>query len=101
MKQCGAFIAFGTIDYAEPTGNPAACNEELAYWRNTIMKNDPSKKLIPARMIRGGWDFKYVAAKVLFGTGKLELCWTLGEEMPRTFIADLIKALGSRLRPAA
>ena len=65
------------------------------------MKNDPSKKLIPARMIRGGWDFKYVAAKVLFGTGKLELCWALGEEMPRTFIADLIKALGSRLRPTA
>ena len=31
MKQFGAFIAFGTIDYAEPTGNPAACNEELEY----------------------------------------------------------------------
>ena len=45
MQGCDAFIAFGTRDYGESTGNPAATDQELFFWQNYMEKK--GKALVP------------------------------------------------------
>ena len=91
MQDCDAFIAFGTRDYGESTGNPAATDQELFFWQNYMEKK--GKALVPVRMIEWEEDFDHTAAKVLFNTNRLVLTWILGEPMPDDIIGDLTKAL--------
>ncbi|CAJ1410062.1 unnamed protein product, partial [Effrenium voratum] len=32
LSRCDAFLAFGTKDYGEDTGNPASTYKELEWW---------------------------------------------------------------------
>jgi hypothetical protein len=43
MERCSAFVVFGTRDYGERTGNPAATDCELAYWQG-LMAHDLQQK---------------------------------------------------------
>ena len=91
MGGCDAFIAFGTKDYAQSTGNPAATDQELAYFQSALMKR--GKALIPLRMISWDEEFDEIPARVLFNTNKLTLTWILGDPMPDDLVADIVRVL--------
>ena len=91
MAACMGFIVFGTKDYGEKTGNPAASDKELSFWQNYMMKK--GKVLIPLRMIPWEEDFDHIAAKVVFNTNSLTLTWIKGEPLPRTLVTDILKAM--------
>ena len=63
IKSSQAFIAFGTKDYAEDTGNAACTYRELAYWQNRMEKKVPGK-LIPINMLHDSTDFEEIQADV-------------------------------------
>ena len=71
--------------------NPAATDQELAYFQTSLMKM--GKVLIPLRMISWDDEFDHIPARVLFNTNKLTLTWMLGGAMPEDLVADLVRAL--------
>ena len=93
MEGCDAFIAFGTSDYGQATGNPAATDQEVAYWKNTIQKADKQRPLVLLRMIPFEAAFEHLTARVLFGTNALALTWLLGAPMPPGTVETIMKAL--------
>jgi hypothetical protein len=110
MERCDAFLAFGTADYGERTGNPAATDCEVAYWQGCVAaggvcgggggsRRAQQRPLIPLRMISFDGTFDHLTARLVFCTNALSLQWLLGEPCPASLVQDILKALG--LRPLA
>jgi hypothetical protein len=82
-----AFLAFGTSNYGEDTGNPASSCAECKYAQNL------GKMTILLRMIPWDAHFEHLQARVAFGMNKLTLFWLPGTPLPPDVVEAIVHAL--------
>ncbi|CAJ1349902.1 unnamed protein product [Effrenium voratum] len=59
LSRCDAFLAFGTKDYGEDTGNPASTYKELEWWASWALDTDAANPFlvrVPTEVVGGVLD---------------------------------------------
>ena len=88
IEHCCAFLAFGTKNYGEDTGNSACTYKEVKY------AQAKKKNIILLRMIPWEQEFEELQARVLFNQNMLTLEWQQGQAMPPSLVGEILKAMG-------
>ena len=87
IEHCRAFLAFGTKNYGEDTGNSACTYNEVKF------AQAKRKNIILLRMIPWEAEFAELQARVLFNRNMLTLEWQQGQAMPPSLVGELLKAM--------
>ena len=87
IEHCHAFLAFGTKNYGEDTGNSACTYKEVKF------AQAKRKHIILLRMIPWEHEFEELQARVLFNQNMLTLEWQQGQPMPPSLVGELLKAM--------
>eukprot|EP01052_Picozoa_sp_SAG31_P003649 SAG31_NODE_143_length_22627_cov_14.541347_6_plen_620_part_00 len=87
IEHADTFLVFGTLNYAEDTGNPASSYAEAKYAQHQ------GKRIILLRMIPWNQEFQHLQARVMFGQNKLTLDWQLGAPMAPALCQHIVDAL--------
>ena len=92
IHACSTFVAFGSKDYGEDTGNSASTFYESMYVEG--LTGEDKKKIIRIRMIPFEESFAYMQGKTFFGMNDLQLPWQIGEPMPAELVDKIVDAMG-------
>ena len=87
IEHCHAFLAFGTKNYGEDTGNSACTYNEVKF------AQAKKKHIILLRMIPWEAEFEELQARVLFNRNMLTLEWQQGQPMPTSLVGEILKAM--------
>eukprot|EP01043_Picozoa_sp_COSAG02_P023237 COSAG02_NODE_1235_length_13736_cov_12.313265_10_plen_630_part_00 len=87
IEHCHAFLAFGTKNYGEDTGNSACTYNEVKF------AQAKKKNIILLRMIPWEEEFEELQARVLFNRNMLTLEWQQGQAMPPNLVGEILKAM--------
>ena len=87
IEHCHAFLAFGTKNYGEDTGNSACTYNEVKF------AQAKKKNIILLRMIPWEQEFEELQARVLFNRNMLTLEWQQGQTMPPSLVGEILKAM--------
>ena len=87
IEHCHAFLAFGTKNYGEDTGNSACTYNEVKF------AQAKKKNIILLRMIPWEEEFEELQARVLFNRNMLTLEWQQGQAMPPSLVGEILKAM--------
>ena len=87
IEHCHAFLAFGTKNYGEDTGNSACTYNEVKF------AQAKKKSIILLRMIPWEAEFEELQARVLFNRNMLTLEWQQGQPMPTSLVGEILKAM--------
>ena len=87
IEKADTFLAFGTKDYAEDTGNPASTYHEAKFAQGQ------RKRIVLLRMIPWEDSFEHLQARVMFGQNQLELPWLPGNPIPAGLVDGIVAAL--------
>jgi hypothetical protein len=92
IEFASTFIAFGSKDYGEDTGNSASTHKESQYVEN--LKGDRKKRIIRIRMIPFDEEFNHIQARTFFGMNDMVIPWMLGTPMPPDLPAKIVEGMG-------
>eukprot|EP01043_Picozoa_sp_COSAG02_P012976 COSAG02_NODE_512_length_20850_cov_4.993302_10_plen_651_part_00 len=87
IEHCHAFLAFGTKNYGEDTGNSACTYNEVKF------AQAKKKNIVLLRMIPWEAEFEELQARVLFNRNMLTLEWQQGHAMPPSLVGEILKAM--------
>jgi len=93
MEACHAFLAFGSMEYGEDTGNPASTHHEVAYFETHCK----GRTLIPLRMIPFSETHEHTTAKRIFKVNDLQLEWIKGTALPSGLAEEIKKILETKV----
>ena len=92
IEACDTFVAFGSKDYGQDTGNSASTYRESMYVEN--LPQSEQKTIIRIRMIPFDESFAHMQGRTFFGMNDLELPWMVGEPMPADLPGKIAEAMG-------
>lgn len=94
IDRCEGFVAFGSVNYGEETGNPAATDKEIAYAENN------SKKMILINMLGEEEEFEHHAAKYFFYSNRLRLDWPkrMQQASPPEVPPEVVENIAKRIK---
>jgi hypothetical protein len=92
IEYSGTFIAFGSKNYGEDTGNSASTYKESQYVEN--LKGKSKKRIIRIRMIPFDEDFAHLQGRTFFGMNDMVLNWELGTPMPPDLPVQIMEGMG-------
>jgi len=90
LDNAQVFVAFGTKDYAEKTGNTASTYKEVSYWQNTRAKKLGADNIVPINMLREGEEFLHPKAQMLFGSNVAYQVWQRGTPVPANLVDEIV-----------